>query len=92
MVTGVYWRYEPTEEQRARTMRKRKMDSCTRLSISVLEFLGMAMNALPSSGEGESVLMRGDNMSTVHTRYLGCKGGGRYEARALRVLDFYFLN
>lgn len=43
--TGVIWRYELTEEQRARTVRGRRMEGCARLAINVVDFLGKVMNA-----------------------------------------------
>ena len=74
MVTGVYWRYDLTGEQRARFIRSTKMNSCTRLSISFLTFLRRVMNiyvmrVVKGDGpgrEGKTLLMSGENMSAVH--------------------------
>lgn len=45
MKTGVCWRYELIEVQTVRAVRSRKVDSCVRLLINVLELLGIIMNA-----------------------------------------------
>ena len=75
MVTGVKWWYKLTEKQRASTIRNRKMDSCTRLSINILELLGTVMDAYymitvvrrdGPEREGKSMLMLGDTMLAVH--------------------------
>ena len=70
----VFWRYRLTQDQKARTVRSWKRDSCARLSINVLELLGNVMNAYVMTvvrGDGpererKSVLMRGDNISAVN--------------------------
>lgn len=77
---GVFLRSGLPEEQRA--VRGKRMDSCTRLSINVLKFLGMAMNTyevMVVRGDrlnkaGESVELKGDNMSTVFWEQQ-CHGG-----------------
>ena len=38
--TGAYWRYNLTEEQRPRTVSRRRGEHVDRLSINVLELLG----------------------------------------------------
>lgn len=68
METGVFWRYELLEEQKARTVRRRKIDSFARLSmpINVLEVLGVViayvMAIIRGDGperEGESGMIKG---------------------------------
>ena len=38
--TGAYWRHNLTEEERARTVRRRRGEHVNRLSVNVLELLG----------------------------------------------------
>ena len=80
--TGVYWRYNLTGEERARTVRSRRREHVNRLSINVLELLGMVMTAFVMivirkdrpGRVGEPVLMRGDSSSAVQW-VKNCKGG-----------------
>ena len=80
----MYWRYNLTEEERARTIRSRKGGLMNRLSINILELLGMVMTAfvmilLRKDGlarVGEPVLIRGNISSAVQwvKNYQGGKG------------------
>ena len=80
--TKVYRRYDLTEEERARTIRSRRREHVNRLSINVLELLGMVMTAFVMivirkdrpGRVGEPVLMRGNTWSAVQ-RVKNCKGG-----------------
>ena len=80
--TGVYWRHNLTEEERARTIRSRRGKHVNRLSINVLELLGMVMTAFViivirrdrPGRVGETVLMRG-NSSSAAQWVNNCKGG-----------------
>lgn len=71
--TGVFGKYGLTEEKKARTIGS-KMNSCARLSINVMELLGMVMNAFamavirvdgPEREEGP-VMVKRDNISTLY--------------------------
>ena len=78
----MYWRYNLTEEERARTIRSRKGGLMNRLSINILELLGMVMTAfvmilLRKDGlarVGEPVLIRG-NISSAVQWVKNCQGG-----------------
>ena len=70
---GVYSRYNLSEGEVKRTIRSRKGGDRNRLSINVLELMGMVMTAYVMivirrdrpAKEGESVLMRGGSSSAV---------------------------
>lgn len=72
METGWWWRIDFPADIRAR-QRERVQDRDD-LSVNVFELLGMAMTVwaftvhagAPPECPGQSVLMRGDNMSAVH--------------------------
>ena len=84
--TGVYWRYCLSEGERKKTISNRKGQDGNRLSINVLELMGMVMTAYVMivirgdrpTKEGESMLMRGDGSSAVQ-RVINCGGGQRKE-------------
>ena len=86
--TEVYWRYNLTGEERARTVRSRSREHVNWLSINVLELLGMVMTAFVMivirkdrpGRVGEPVLMTGDSSSTVQwvKNYKGGKGEVRW--------------
>ena len=81
METGAYWRYNLTEDGRTRTIRSRRGEHVNRVSINVLELLGMEMTAfvfivIRRDRPGrvvEPVLMREDSSSAVQ-RVKNCKG------------------
>ena len=71
--TGLYWRYSLSEDEVKRTIRNRKGGDRNRLSIKVLELLGMVMTAYViiaikrdrPAKEWESMLMRRDSSSAA---------------------------
>ena len=71
--TGVYWRYNLSEGEMKRTIRNRKGEDSNRLSINVLELVGMVVAAYVMivirkdrpMEEEESVRMRRDSSSGV---------------------------
>ena len=80
METGVYWRYQLTEEVQLRTVRS-KRGKGDRTSINISELMAMVMTAYviivmrgdKPDREGATVLMRGDNSSAVQW-VINCKG------------------
>ena len=71
--TGVYWRFNLTEEEKTRSVRSRRREHVNRLSINVLVLLGMVMTAFVvivimkdrARRVGEPALTRGDSSSAV---------------------------
>ena len=96
MEIGWWWRYGLSEEERSREVRNRTRVGYDNLSINVLKLFGMVRTAyviiairkdLPRR-EGEAVMMRGDNSSTV--QWMLNFEGGKNDARAgglMRILD-----
>ena len=82
METGVYWRYQLTEEVKKRTVRS-KRGKGDRISINILELTAMMVTAYMMvvmrgdrpEEKGATVLVRGDNSSAVQW-VINCKGGG----------------
>ena len=94
--TGVYWRYQRTEEVKTRTVRT-KRGGDDRISINILELMAMVVTAYVMfvmrgdrpEKKGATVLMRGDNSSAVQW-VINCEGGGREEVRPgalMRMLE-----
>ena len=86
--TRVYWAYSLSEEERKRTIRRRKGGDGIRLSINVQELMGMVMTAYVMivirrdtlTKERESVLIWGESSLAVQW-VLSC-GWGKGEERS----------
>ena len=84
--TGVYWKYNLSEEKVKKTIRSRKSGDRNGLYIEVLELMGMVMAAYAmivirkgrTAKERESVLRRGDSSSAVQW-VINCGGREREE-------------
>ena len=93
-VTGVYWRYDLTAQDKSRVCGSSKsVRGVGDLSIHVLELLSMVVSAfvlVPScadrpSATGYCVMLRGDNEAAVHWVHR-CRGGLELRSGALMRL------